>query len=835
MTLFGRSNKTLLKFAIIIALFLTSLTFATMSPTPQKAIAAGEATKFYSFESPQIHPLAITPDGNKLLAVNSPDNRLSVFDISSGSLKLIAEIPVGLEPVSVAARNNNEVWVVNWLSDSISIVDLTTNNVVRTINVGDEPTDILFINQPVEQAYISVAGARQVKIYDPNKLTNSPKVININGKQPRSLSSDASGKRVFVSIFDSGNQTTIVDTASVTKAGGLPAPNPALAPGLPSFPATSLIVKQKGKKWVDETGDSKWTKSVPYTVNDIDLVVIGVSAEPSIQTEVATVGTHIGNTVFDAATGKLFVVNTDSKSVVRFEPKVKGQFVDTRISIIDFDGKKPSIKHANLNPHINYNQPDGSDQERSLSIGLPADIVHTDDGKYFVASTSTNKVGVLNSDGMIQQRITVGEGPTGLAYDKNHSVVYVLNRFEESLSVIDLKTEKESTRVPIGFNPEPNNVRKGRQFLYDGSFSAHGDISCASCHRNAHNDGLAWDLGDPTGKLQPVKSKNFIGAGTLTFNLHPMKGPMITQSLRGIIGTEPLHWRGDRSKLSDFNGAFVSLLGGPRQLTDQEMADFTSFVETLTYPPNPLQNLDRTYPNPSSGPSAARGLQTFTLRTTDRGVFTCNFCHTGNPGTGTNGLLIPGQVLLMPNGIPESQPIKVPQLRGLYERIGRDSSSKKQLASFGFSHDGAVDNLFAFFKTPNFTFSSDDEIRDLVQFVLSFDTGTAPAVGFQVTVDTDNKTSSTVTGSINLLMAQADKKNCELIVKGLYNGSARGFLYVGNGMFQPDRSDEALVPLQMLLQAANKGMELTFTGVPVGTGKRLGIDHNLDGKLDNDQ
>ena len=55
-------------------------------------------------------------------------------------------MPVGLEPVAVAARTNTEVWVVNHLSDSVSIVDIgaTPPRVVRTLLVGDEPRDIVF-------------------------------------------------------------------------------------------------------------------------------------------------------------------------------------------------------------------------------------------------------------------------------------------------------------------------------------------------------------------------------------------------------------------------------------------------------------------------------------------------------------------------------------------------------------------------------------------------------------------------------------------------------------------------------------------------------------------
>ena len=41
-------------------------------------------------------------------------------------------------PVAVALRDNNEAWVVNHLSDDISIVDLRTMHVRATLRVGDK-------------------------------------------------------------------------------------------------------------------------------------------------------------------------------------------------------------------------------------------------------------------------------------------------------------------------------------------------------------------------------------------------------------------------------------------------------------------------------------------------------------------------------------------------------------------------------------------------------------------------------------------------------------------------------------------------------------------------
>ena len=793
-------------------------------PQPQVVIAENLPSDFKSFESPQVHPMALTPDGTRLLVVNTPDHRLSVFQLTGEGPALVAEIPVGLEPVSVAARSDHEAWVTNWLSDSVSVVDLNTGNVVRTLDVGDEPTDVVFAGQRSEMAFVCVSGLGQVKVYNPEAPAESPQVISIRGKQPRALVRDSSGGRVFVSVFESGNQTTVVSANQVKAAGGPPKPSPKMKK-LPPAPDVGLIVKWNGSKWADERGATKWNALVPYTLADVDLVVIDATqSAPRIQNEVHGVGTQIGNAAFDPSSNRLYVVNIEAHNEVRFEQNLSGRFTTTRVSIVDFRAPDPSITAANLNSHINLDVPEGTDAERALSLAQPADIARGADGSLYVAATGSGKVGVLDPAGSVQARINVGQGPTGLTIDVARQRLYVLNRFDETLSVVDLKGRAEVARIPVGFNPEPASVRQGRRFLYDASLSAHGDLACASCHSNGHRDGLAWDLGNPRGKLQTVD-------GIVPSTFHPMKGPMTTQSLRGIIGNEPLHWRGDRSKLDDFNPAFMSLLGGPRELTAAEMAAFTAFAQTLTYPPNPFQNLDRTFPNPATGPSAERGRQLFNDGRLDGGVLACNTCHLTSPGfrSGTNNLIISGLLL------QESQDFKVPQLRGAYQKLGLRNSAGEQLSGFGFIHDGSIDTLLDFLRLPVFTFKNDDDRRDVGAFVLAFDSGLAPAVGLQVTINGDNKLSPAVTERINLLMAQADGGNCEVVVKGIYGGAHRGFVYVGNGMFQPDRLGESPVTFQTLVQAADAGSELTFTGVPVGYGRRLGIDRNGDGKLDGDE
>ena len=62
---------------------------------------------FVHFESGHVHPATLTPGGARLLVVNTPDNRLSVFDVTGAAPVRLAEIPVGLEPVSVACLDDS--------------------------------------------------------------------------------------------------------------------------------------------------------------------------------------------------------------------------------------------------------------------------------------------------------------------------------------------------------------------------------------------------------------------------------------------------------------------------------------------------------------------------------------------------------------------------------------------------------------------------------------------------------------------------------------------------------------------------------------------------------
>ena len=129
-------------------------------------------------------------------------------------------------------------------------------------------------------------------------------------------------------------------------------------------------------------------------------------------------------------------------------------------------------------------------------------------------------------------------GPRGLALNAAAQRLYVLNRMANTLSVIDTTGDKVLRELPVGsYAPTPAFIRQGRGFLYDARLSGNGTMSCASCHADAEMDMLAWDLGNPFGAMEAV-TVGTTGGVLVARQRHPMKGPMTTQTLRGLKGLD---------------------------------------------------------------------------------------------------------------------------------------------------------------------------------------------------------------------------------------------------------------------------------------------------------
>src|SRR4051812_24916075 len=893
--------------------------------------AAARPGRFTLFESGQVRPLALSPSGKLLFAANTPDNRLEVFRIKDHGLEHRASIPVGLEPVAVVARNDNEIWVVNHLSDSVSVVELTqgghSGRVVRTLLVGDEPRDIVFGGARRDRAFITTAHRGQNVPYDPQlttpgvgradvwvfdadhlgaTLTGTPlTIVTLFTDTPRALAVSPDGSKVYAAGFHSGNRTTTINEALVPNggeaAGGVPGPN-TNAEGVPR-PEVGIIVKFNGTHWVDVL-NRVWDDKVRFSLPDKDVFVINANANPPAQLAGAAgyyqgVGTVLYNMVVNPVSGKVYVSNTEAGNDKRFEGpgifaghSLRGHLHETRITVL---GPGGSVAPRHLNKHINYAACCDAipNPENDKSLALPQEMAVTSDGRtLYVATLGTSKIGVFDTAALENNTFTPstadqikvsGGGLTGLVLQEDKHRLYTLTRFDNSIAIIDTVSGGEIGHVAM-YNPEPPSVVAGRPFLYDTSLSSsHGDSSCASCHVNADFDSLAWDLGNPDGVVQPIPGPFEVppSACGIPDTHHPMKGPMTTQSLRGMANHGPMHWRGDRTGGNDnpsaqpdsgtfdevagfkkFLGAFPNLLGRNVPIDDAAMDKFATFILQVTYPPNPIRMLsNHLTPDQQAGKDFFfNNLSDFTPKGT------CESCHKLDPHANADkGVAAPGFFgadgrYTIDGG---TEGFKTPHLRNQYQKVGmfgmpstpvhpgNDAFQGDQVRGFGFNHDGSLPTIFNFISaisngagfeqsptTPGgFMPGPAGELqkRQVESFMLAFDSNLAPIVGQQATLTQDN---GAVAGArIDLLIDRARAGECDLVVKGGSEHGEKGYLYdVASGLFIGNRRHDAPVSDASLRQrASQRGGELTYTCTPPGSGVRIGIDRNEDGILDGDE
>ena len=158
---------------------------------------------FANFEEAQTNPVRLSADGKRLFAANTPNASLSVFNVTTpGSPSLLVQIPVGLGPVSVNPRTDDEAWVVNQVSNSVSVVSVSKGIVTNTIYVKPEPMDVVFAG--TNQAYISVSRANQIAVVDTNTEAVTS-LIPVFGDNPRALAVSKDGTTVYAAFALSGN------------------------------------------------------------------------------------------------------------------------------------------------------------------------------------------------------------------------------------------------------------------------------------------------------------------------------------------------------------------------------------------------------------------------------------------------------------------------------------------------------------------------------------------------------------------------------------------------------------------------------------------------------
>src|SRR5207253_10693639 len=98
---------------------------------------------------------------------NGKSNTVSVLDLRT--FALAKTIPVGSEPTGIAANSKkNEIYVVNAGSNNVSVIDAETNTVAATIGVHGRPY-FIDVTSDGKRAYVANSGSSTVSVIDLDK------------------------------------------------------------------------------------------------------------------------------------------------------------------------------------------------------------------------------------------------------------------------------------------------------------------------------------------------------------------------------------------------------------------------------------------------------------------------------------------------------------------------------------------------------------------------------------------------------------------------------------------------------------------------------------------
>jgi hypothetical protein len=187
---------------------------------------------------------------------------------------------------------------------------------------------------------------------------------------------------------------------------------------------------------------------------------------------------------------------------------------------------------------------------------------------------------------------------------------------------------------------------------------------------------------------------------------------------------------------------------------------------------------------------------------------TCISCHTANPGPGSNRNILANF---------QPQPMKVPELRNIYQKQLYTLHDSQSIDGFGMFHDGTISTLPDFLNQSVFPGYTTQQKIDIASYLLCFDTGTAPAVGFTITLTSANVGGQQQQAEWGTLQSQADASNIDLIARGTIQGRVHGLLYQTRNRNYVSDSGQQYTQSQ-LESFIEGGDTLSFMGVYPGTG-----------------
>jgi len=460
-------------------------------------------------------------DGTRLYVVCEDADALLVVDVRTK--KVVQRVAVGHKPKDVAqSPSGQRLYVSNEWSDNVTEIDAKTLQVTRTIPAGWGPIG-LTTERSGKTLYVANSIGNDVSVIE--LATGAEKKRLASWRSPHNVLLSRDGRYVFVSNM----------------LGHLGPWDQAPVSELTVIDAEKQIVAQRIQ--VPGVIELRHVAEGPAAEGD-DLIIPFLrpkNLNPLIQVSNGWILTH----------GIL---------VLHPSRAAKGGYEVAQVLLDDIDAYYAGANGVAFTP-------DGS---RVLVTASEANVVSVIDSvklkqriKAVPAEQLANRLDSAAT--LILKRLETGANPTAVAVSRRGDRAYVVNRLDDSLTVVNLTSTRVEGRIDLGGPKEESTLRKGEKLFHSAKFCFQGQFACVTCHPDNHIDGVSWNLETPE-----------LG-----------KDRVANRTLRGIAETAPYKWNGHNPDLETQCGPRIAkFLFHSEGFDKEQLADLVAFIKSIPIPPN---------------------------------------------------------------------------------------------------------------------------------------------------------------------------------------------------------------------------------------------------------
>src|SRR5271165_4009816 len=524
------------------------------------AIAAKPAAKQSAVATREryLSPLemAFSVDGHLLYVVCEGSDEVRVVDVTTG--KVVGSVPVGRMPRGIApSPDGHWLYVTNAWSDNVSVIDAAALKVVQTLPAGFEPTGVVS-DLGGTTLYVANRLSGDISVIDLKSGEETKRLLAGRGASYLALSPD--GKSVYCThIYPNpgafrtqpNSEITVIDTARQTVVERKPLPNVA--------GVFHVALSADGKLGV--AAQLRPKNLIPlahvehgWAFGD-SLTLFGPDVGGTVQVPIDELDRYYAlpwGVVIAPDKSKIFLTTAGSESV----------------TVIDVPRLLKTVR-TRRQPFVN-------------DLSAAADYVLA--------------------------RIPVGHNPRGVLLSPDGKRLYVANRLDDNIAVIDTNSDKVISTIDLGGPKNVDALRRGERLFYTAGFAFQGQFGCANCHLDATIDGLQWDL-EPDGFGKDIVDN---------------------RSLESLAGTEPFKWNGGNPDMPTECGPRTEkFFFRSQSFNQQQLTDLVTFVYSLPYRPNRYRQ-----PGGRLTEAQERGKAIFERSRTKNGKLIpemnqCGYCHSG--------------------------------------------------------------------------------------------------------------------------------------------------------------------------------------------------------------